>query len=327
MPALADKLTISHGLLTDIEASYGGGGSPAGSTDAVLIEEPIDVALAYAHDGSRNPALGAGGLLQRAAPAGRHGSFTVPILGRGLGAAYTAGSDEVPDLQDLIRMCGHDATRSGTTPNTLWTFAPNTLNTDSGVLEGYTRGEKFVATGCMGSMRFILEGSWRFEFDLSATFAQPVESALPTLTLDASLIPPKAENISLDINGETALVVRRIEFNQNRTLANRMNQNAAGGHEGFQGTRRAPQLTVLIEQPAFSKINPYSLFEAATAMAVSFGVDGGTGNKIAFAADQAIIAQAPGYDEEDDIALLTLVFDLAQTAPGAEDDYALTFDE
>lgn len=327
MPALVDKLVIDHGLLTDIEASYGGGGSPAGATDAILLEEPVEVSLQYGNTGDRTPGLGAGGLIQRAAPTGRHGSFTVPVLGRGLGSAYTAGTDEVPDLQDLLRMCGHDAARSGTTPNTKWDFTPNTTNTDSGVLEAYGRGERFVATGAMGSMNFTLEGYWRFDFDLLATFAQPTEVALPALTVNASLIPPKAENISLSFFGETALVCRRIEFAQNRTLANRLNLNAAEGHEGVQGTRRAPRVTLLLEQPAFSKLNLWNLWETAAQGALSFAVDGGTANKLAFSAPQVSISEPPTLEEEDDIAMMSVVVECLQTAPGADDDYTLTFDE
>ena len=322
MPALPDKLTIKHGLLTDIEASYGGGGSPVAATDAVLVEEAIDVALGYVHDGSRSPEVGAGGIFQRTTPGGRHATFPVAVLGRGSGSAYASAGDEVPDLQDLLRMAGNDMTF--TTDH--WDAEPNTLSADSGVLEGYSDGQKYVLTACVGTMGFVIDGPsfMRFEFELSATLAVPTDLAVPALTISVTPQPPKAENITLSIFAETGLICRRLEFAMNRDVGSRANINAAA-HEGFIGGRRAPQLTALVEAVDLSTWNPYTAYDAATVGVISFGLGSAAGNQIDFLASQAQLAQAPTMDEDDPVSLWSLVFDLGQTAPGADDDYKITF--
>ena len=334
MASQAEKLLITHGILAKIETSYGAGGSPTGADDAILVEERVEVTPMFNVDGERSPGTGQGGRYLKVAPGGRHAEFTVPVLGRGSNVAYAA--DEFPDdVHVFLRASGHSVVTDATPSSESQTYTPDTTPDGSVVIEAYTRAEKFTLAGVLGSMAFAIDGPsfTRFDFECQGILeADPTDAVVPALTI-ASHQPPKAESIGLFVGDYVAPRVKGVRFTQNLNLAKRNDVNAATGFAGIAQGYRDPILEIDLEATAlqttpFHKVaglDPYALMENATVVPVGFTVGGTQYNTFTFAADYAQLIDV-SKAEEGEVALWTLKFGLAQSAPGADDDYSFVFD-
>lgn len=335
MAVATEKLIITHGLLAKApESSYGAGGALSGATDAILVEERAEVTPIFNTDGERNPASGQGGRFLKVGPGGRHADFAVAVLGRGSNVAYTALIFP-DDVHPWLRASGHKVTTDVTVSAERQTYDPLTAQDASFHAEAYTRNEKFTLTGGLCSMAFVIDGPTftRFDFASMAIMdAVPTETAVPALTI-ASHQPPKAESLTFNIGDFLVPRVKAIRFNQNINLQKRNDVNAASGFAGIGQGFRNPILEVDIEATALqstpfhntSGIDPYALWEAATQLPISFDVGSVQYNRWKFIAAQAQLINVTKA-EEGEIALWTLEWGLAQTAPGADDDYQIVFD-
>lgn len=335
MPSVAEKFLITHGLGAILEGSYGAGGAFTYPADAVLVEERVELVPVYNVDGERSPGTGQGGRYFKVSPGGRHADFTVAALARGANAAYSA-SVFPPDLHVLLRACGLSVTTDVTVSAESQTYAPDTTPDGSAALEAYTRGEKFLLTGVLGSLSFEIAGPAfaRFEFALRGIMdTAPSDAAVPDLSGIPQHQPPKAEAITLNIGDYAAPRVKAVRFNENRNLQNRNDLNAASGFAGIGQGFRNPLLEVDIEQSALvgtpfhaaGGIDAYALHEAATALGLDFTVGSVQYNRFTFDCNQAQITDL-SKGEEGEVALWTVQFGLAQTVPGGDDDYSLIFD-
>lgn len=337
MASQAEKLLITHGLGAALESTYGGG-HPTSFTypdDAILVEERVEVTPIFNTDGERSPGTGQGGRYLKVSPGGRHADFTIAVLARGSNAAYSS-SVFPSDLHVLLRACGHSVTTVASVGVESQTYAPDTTPDGSAALQAFSRAEQFDLTGVLGSMSFTIDGPTftRFDFALRGIMdTDPVDAAVPDLSGIAQHQPPKAEAITLNIGNYVAPRVKSVTFNQNLNLQNRNDVNAASGFAGIAQGFRDPQLEVVLEASALegspfhgtTGIDPYALWEAATQLPVDFTVGSTQYNRFTFSAPQAQITNVD-KGEEGEVALWTVQFGLAQTVPGADDDYSLVFD-
>lgn len=334
MAVATEKYIITHGLLAKApESSYGAGGALVG-TDAILTEERAEVTPIFNTDGERNPASGQGGRFPKVGPGGRHADFQVSVLGRGSNAAYSAILFP-DDVHEFLLASGHAVTTDLTASAESQTYDPVTAQDASFHAEAYTRNEKFTLVGGLCSMSFVIDGPTFTRFDFASIAIMdvvPAEGAVPALTI-ASHQPPKAESLALNIGDFLIPRVKGVRFNQNINLQKRNDVNAASGFAGVGQGFRNPILEIDIEATALvgspfhttAGIDPYALWEAATQLPISFDVGSVQYNRWKFIAAQAQLINVTKA-EEGEIALWTLEFGLAQTAPGADDDYSLVFD-
>lgn len=333
----AEKLTVRHGVLGKLEGSYNEGiatTAPAAASDGLLPEEEFVATLESIHSGEREADAGAGGRYKRAPASGRVGTFTLPVVARGAGSAYSA-TVVPPELHTLLRVAGHSATLDATTGAEKYTYAPDRDAADSAAFELYGRGQKWPLTGVLATMGFEVEagGFLRFSFDAQGVGGTVADASRPSITLDGQE-PPKAESLSVTIGNYTGGVVRAIRFTQNRELGRRTDLNT----DGFAGVAPGPwdpTLEIDLEMDALAgaspwhaagDLDPYRLFDDAEAVSVGFTVGTDQYNKIKVTAPQAQMSGYPQEGEDGPTGVWTLPFTLPQSAPAADDEYSIVLE-
>lgn len=335
----AEKLVTIFGAAGSIEASYDAGGAPSLTDDAILLAEPATLQTDYALDGARGQAPAGMGRIKKAAPGGRMGSITLPIDGRGLGAAYGAAAFP-PDVHKLLRMAGHVATLDATVSAEKWTYTPESWDGAvppgfaSGVFRFFGRGQEYGLQGAYATVGFTVEngGFLRWSFALQGKQPNaPVDIALPAITY-ANTEPPKAEDFALSLASDTGTAftsdrIRSIAFNGARAIS-------ARNTYGFSPGLREPTLELVMETPKLAtvspwhtatELHPWRLWELATPLAVSFQVGTVQYNRMKFAAAAAQIENVV-ESEDGATSLMTVTMRLSQSDPVTPDDYEITFD-
>jgi len=324
------KSRNEFGVLLKEEASYGDGGTLAGASDGILVNEEAWPELGYIHDGARRGESGpvATGL-QNVKKSGRFAEVPLIAEAHGGGAAYSASVK--PNVHVPLLLAGFDATLDATGGSEKYTYALGAGS--SGVGEFYAREQMIKMLGILADLSITADGPevpvW--EFALSGLAELPTEAAVPSITYP-SVKPPKAENITLQMGSFGSAVVRSHGLSLNRSLSARGDQNS-GGHKGFKGGTRFPTLEVEIEADSFVSdpyhaaggINPYQLAELATALSLSLVVGDTQYNRYKINASNAQL-QPVGDDEDEASAIWTLTFDLRPSAPGQKDNFTIVFD-
>lgn len=325
----APKTTNRWGLLGKLESVYGTYNAPA-TSDGILVVEAPDVAETPVHDGSRpGSSSGTGGMRARVAQSGFENAFDAIAEAVGGGAAYSASVK--PSLDLLLRILGFQATLDTTASSEKYTYAPESSGFDAASFLNYVRGEEYATRGAYAeSLSIESDGPdvpvWTFGVR-GVRQAAPADAAIPTITgyPAGTNLPPKAEAISLDVNGVTSLVCRGFSLSYTRELAARRNDNTTGGHSGFTPGDRTIGLVLRVEQIALATFNPYTLRDAGTLMAL--GMDIGSVQYKRWKIDAAQ-AQLVSVDRDDDgpTGMWTLNYELKCSGPTADDDLTITFD-
>lgn len=331
----AKSVTI-YGTMVELEGSYAGGGTMVGAEDGVELAEEFLAEIDYVNDGVRTPPPGSASANQRrGAPSGRFFTATMPTLLRGRGAAYSGSV--FPEVHDLMRASGHAAALDATASAEKYTYTPEALSVApaSVFIEGYSRGFLFPFTGVYGSMAVIIDGPGyaRGEFEIRGRAGVETDVSLPAITYGTT-VHPKATGLAVVLGNFTAGVVRRVEFRQNRELADRANISGAAVYQGVANARMSPELVLVVEAAALttstpwsatSTFNPSKLYDDGIQHAISFGfgVAGAANyNRVAFAAAQAQLSQPPVHEEDGPTALWRLTYQLNPSTPILSDMYS-----
>lgn len=325
----------SWGVLLKEEASYNAGATLAAADDGLLVQEEPLVTPAYVYDGQRrNNGRGPMNVGQpRVGKSARSGDVPIVHEGHGAGAAYAAAV--TPSFHLLARLAGLAATLDSSSGSESYTYALGTGISGAG--EFYTRSEIRA-----------LQGLYAVDLTISAQGPEPPvwevplrglmpslpdDSAVPSITYP-DVEPPIAENLQLALGSFATAIVREFTFKLNREDPSaRVDQNAAAGHGGFAMGGCRPTLEVLIEADSLvgtpfhsaSGIDPYSLEELATAIAISLQIGGTQYNQYSISADQAQLISAP--DDLDNVTgLWRLTWELNPSAPGLKDNFSIVAD-
>lgn len=333
-----NKIAAIFGATGKLEASYGAGGSPA-LADGILLSEPANLAEAWISDNVRNPRAGGGGVAIKGQPGGRGATVTLPVDAHGIGTdgPYSA-TDVPPNIHTLLRIAGLSAAYSAA-PTPRWTYTPQQLSAlmASGVFDLYSAGELYHLIAAYASMSFRIAeaGLWHYDFPMFGVPSDPVDASVPAI-VTSDQIPPAALDLAMTIGAyDTAAVgaVRSIEFALNREITPRTDHSAGYGHAGYAAGQRNPQLTVVLEAtplaptstPISAGIDPYKMFKEAVVVPIAFGLPAAQNYAMSFAADYAQVSAWPARSEDGQAQLWTLQFTLAQSSPGANDDFELVF--
>lgn len=328
MVEVVDKSTNEFGVKGVVEASYGAGGSP-GATDAILVVEDPDVVGEYAHDGSRN---GRNTGLKKVKASGRFGSVDLLHEMAGGGAAYSASVK--PSMHLFLLMAGYAAALDSTLGAEKYTYTPVRRGFSSGALEVFSKGEKHALSGAYCNLSCEADGPvvplWTAA--VQGLLADPADALVPTLTYP-SVLPSKAETITLSVGSFLTAVARRFSFNLNREMSGRNDQNS-GGHAGFHLGDLNPQLEVFVEKTArvaspyhtVAGLDPEKLFGAGSAIALSLQVGGTKYERWKITSAAAQLAESPDEDSDGSVAMWRLVFDLKPSAPHLADGHSIVAD-
>lgn len=322
------KQVILYGLLAktpETGSVYGAGVTLVAATDGVLLGREALMDIGYAELGERIAAPGsAAAMMRRAPPSGRIATFPVRMEMRGLASAYSAPVTPPDGVHTMMLISGHQ----GIFTTDHWDYTPISSAWNSAGGEGYSRGQKYVLAGLYSDFNFLLEnpGIMFLEFPTSALLtADPTDVSLPAITyLPSAVIPPKANNIVLNIHGVTTTKVRRISGKKNQVIAPRLDINS-GGHAGFAMGQRMMTVEIEIEATALATLNPYALWSAGTQLsAFTFTVGAAANNKWKFLAPAAYIVDVKeGTDGPSATWILTIV--CPPTTATANDDYTITY--
>lgn len=317
----SDKNIVVKALLAKAEPSYSGSVTLAAATDGIQMADRPELKISYDFDGAR--AYGAA-TLARVGPSGRYCEGTVPIHGKGLGSAYSTAS-LVPNLQVFMLASGYSGSISGSA----WKFTPTEPDTPQTSLElaSYERGEKRSLKGVYADLKVGTDNSSPpvFTFMVKGAISTPTQVARPAITYSGSaVIPPKADALALSIGATSNMKVRGFSFELGRSITPRIDLNLNNGFAGYAPGPRAAKLTVTVEAMPLTTFDPYAAFAAATPYAVTLSIGTVANNRYFLSAPQAQLMSVDD-GEDGNAALWTLVFDLPQSAPSANDDHFWAF--
>lgn len=289
------KNTEIIAALVKTETTYNTYASPAGS-DAIRLHKEAgnDRSMRFGYDGSRSYQNLGYVPLTRAAPNGRNVTGTLRCEPKGRGAAYTSSSVKVPDIHDLLLAGGYAAAVTTTGGSEKWEFTlglPGTTPTSVSIAS-YGEGELWPIAGVYTSPRLVIAdtGIPVLEFPFVGTMATDASDASPSPTYTVpTVMPPTAVGVSFTLGNLTGGIVRSGTFDTGRTIEQpRLNINGATGHAGFAPGRIQPtfeflcEMTTLQGSPytATSAMDPYNLWENATALAFSMTIGATQYNKV-----------------------------------------------
>ncbi|MHC4647630.1 MAG: hypothetical protein ACYTBJ_19360 [Planctomycetota bacterium] len=327
------KSTTIYGLAGTLETVYGDATSPSLSTDGIQLAEEFLATREYLHDGARPAPPGSAISTQKmATPGGSFFTGSPSTLGRGAGAAYSA-SVKPPDIATFMEMSGHSSTLVDTIS---YTYEPHalTVTPESGSFSAYSRGQLWPLSGVYGSLGMVVEdgGFAVFSCDMQGICGAPSDVTLPAITY-STVMHPKAEGVALTIGNYTGAVVRRLEFTQNRELANRLDQSGASLYPGTANGRMSPVLTMTVEADTFtttpfhaaSAFDPWGFYDSAQEVAITFTVGTVQFNKFTFTASQAQMNAVPVEGADGPTGLWDLSFVLNPSSAILQDAYSFLF--
>lgn len=327
------------GLTGKVESAYGAADSLSASTDGIQLAETPAMTINYGFDGSRPAPPGTMGTQSRAKPNGRTASLPVKAEVKGSGAPYSASV--FPSIHTLLRICGFNAalTTTGGAEKYVYTPTPGPVGYGSGVFNAYARGELYPLSGAYAD--WTLAGDSTGIVYLTATISALLGAITDAITppaityLLAAVIPPAAVGASMFSLGNFVNAnLRKWTLKGGRKISPRLNQNAAGGHAGFAIGNRAPTLDVTYETTALtttpfhaaSAVDPYNLYDAATALAFSIQIGATQYNKHKWSGPAAQIMAPPQTTEDGDSVVTNLSLQLNPSAANANDELTGTFD-
>lgn len=323
----ATKTKIRWGVLMNAEGSYGaGGGALAGATHGVRVHEEPEPSVEYEYDGKRaGKAPGTAGMQLNVAPSSRFSKLKLDQEVHGGGAAYSASV--LPSCHRMLLAAGMDATLVASTS---YTYAPSNEATGYGSagMEVYRRGQMYALNGVYGE-GFSLTGEAgrpsMFSTTLSGRLpAIPTDVALPAVTYP-SVLPPKALAMAAAINGVSQVRVRSFALECTRGLTARLMDVSTGVHGGFTpNAEREFRLSMIVEAVALATLNPFSLRDLMTSIAVTVSVGGTAFNRYVVTAAQAQIEEV-NEQAEGPIATWELVMACKASSPVLGDEVSILF--
>lgn len=315
------KTIIGFGALVKSEASYNAGATLSTSTDGVQANEPPVMTIEYSYDGSRPTPPGTAGAQAYVAPTGETCNGTIAIELKGAGSAYSA-SVTPPNAHALLLSAGFSGSLSGSA----WQYVPTPVGTDSTsvAMKIYSREESFEVSGSYSNLEVASAdgGPAVATFSFMGLPSIPTDEALPAITY-SSVLPPKASDLGFVWGAISDLKIRSFSLNLNREMSPRQNLNAASGSAGFAVGRRAPTMTITIEEPEFATFNPHNDMKDKTVRDWSFTVGSVANNKYTISGKGQIVGVSK--TEDGPVATMDLEVALVTSTAVANDDIKIVF--
>ncbi len=245
-----DKIQL---LLGKIETTYGVDSTPAGATNALLVEgldiKPLEMSLQE----REHARLGFD--TENAPPADLMAKVSFSI---DLSTSDAAGT--APQFGPLLRACGMAETVSA---GVSVAYAPAATAFESITLWGFKGATKHAIVGARGT--FSIDAAPRalpkIRFDMIGLFADPTDGALPSMTY-AQLLPPKPvnkANTAFTANSFAA-VLHAFQLNLGVNAVYRDKPN----YEAVDIDARATAGSFTVHKPALASLNHFTLGKTPT---------------------------------------------------------------
>jgi hypothetical protein len=325
------KVSYQHGILVKSEATYQENPTLSTSTDGVYVPEPPEFTNERLFNGERRAQTG--GWYKGTTPTGKKGSGSVVLHPRGAGAAYSSSAVVPYDVHAMLQASGYTASLAGG----VWTYTPAATNSvPSAAMQCYYRGELHKLYGVYANVEMLCDGigipKWTFAFAGVWDPTVYADAAVPAITINAAIMPPVAEGMTITIGNYLAPVVRRWRFAPSRDLQDRQSISFSGGYYGAALLNRSPVLEMTIEQTSLvstpyhstSGLDPMRLWDAGTSVAVNTTC-GSANNRWRVYCPQAQLANVVAGDDNG-IATWELTFHPHQSTATGNDDHTIVFD-
>lgn len=324
------KLINTKALLLKLESTYLAGATLAATADGHLLalsdRNQAIFTIDHAFDGAVGPAAGNLGMIKRVGKYGRTVQGTIPMRAKGAGTTYAA--TVLPNVHVPLKLCGFDSTLA----SGAYTYTPtaDSITYASGGAELYARGEKWTATGILGSLGFDITDAgiptWLFDVRgvLSTAIADSAIAAptYPTLTTQE----PVAAGLTLAIGSWTATKVRSASFRMNRSIDNaRQDLTASDAHAGFAPGGYDPEFRVTVESTALTYptasggFDPYKMVINGEELALALTVGSTAYNRWKFQWDKAQVKDFT-VNNDGPVATVELVFQTHNSSPIVQTD-------
>ncbi|WP_316200405.1 MULTISPECIES: phage tail tube protein [unclassified Bradyrhizobium] len=279
-------------LLAKIETAYGTDPTLTGALNGILAKN-ISIQPMDGSDVSRDlitPNFGN----QPSIPAELHVTINFDVELAGSGTAGTA-----PAWGPLLRACGCAEVIAASTSVT---YTPITDNIESVYLKFWVGGTLHAIKGARGSAKLTLNAQSipMISYSLMGLWVAPSEvaAATPTLTsFKRPLIVNKTNTPTFTVNS-VPLVMRNFSFD----LANQVEPRMLVNSESVLITDHREQIEFTCESVPLSTLDPYSLANAQTTVAVSLVHGLTAGNIVTLSAPTAEFKRPTGYQQNQGVA-------------------------
>lgn len=257
-------------ILGKLEATYGVDPTPTGANDAILggdLEVSWPSELVERDDMWTNslspkpPIVG-----------GYYGQFKFTAELKGQGALGI-----IPDYGPFLRGCGFSETVAvGATV----TYAPVSSAFSSMGIYAYRDGLLYKLLGARGNVAISMGARQRamLTFTFQGIAQDPVDAAMPTLTLDAT-VPVPVKSAAFAVGGYAA-VISKLDLDMQNKIVISDDMNAATGYGACSILGRSPQGSFDPEHTLVATKNWFSEWKNGTQLAMSAQVGSVAGNRV-----------------------------------------------
>lgn len=158
------------------------------------------------------------------------------------------------------------------------------------------------------------------QFDMTGSYAKPVDSAPPAPTVSA-VIPPRFESAGVQFDS-LAIAIETLSIDFANEVVQRVDANKANGIDGYKITGRDPKLNIDPEMVSIATKDIYGIWDSSEkkAFQTTFGSDG---NKIIMSAPKAQLINI-GHGDRNKIVTNNLECELKPNA--GNDEFVLRFE-
>ena len=225
----------------------------------------------------------------------------------------------------LLQGCGFKETN---TPTVSDVYTPSSVWTEHQTLSMHLiiDGLGVTIKGAMGNVEFSasLGGVMLMNFSFQGVFVGAADDALNTITHETG-VPGAFQGVAFSFNGNTADVcITNLSLNMNNDVQPRDCANDSGGIEHFMIVGRDAELTIdpeLLLEAATTELDYYTLYEAATEVAITF--DAASGSDISFSLPKCQI-KSISDDERNGIAIAGLTLGVNRNSDTGDDEVVIT---
>lgn len=309
-------------ILAKIEVTYGTDSAPTVAADAIIASKPEIEIVGSAKE--RDVVLPYYGRLAHI-NVGEAIKIKFSTEARGSGTAGTA-----PRIGALLRACNLTMTTNAGVSNV---FDPNSSQDGESItIYFYRDGVLHRALGCVGTVKLTMKANEipMFDFEFTGLYASTHASsiAFPTgITYDApSVLPPIFRNAEFNLWGIGAAnaIIENLSVDLGNVVSNRRDANAESGMRRYFISGRETKGECDPEVVSLATYNPWTLWDAVTAGAITATIGNTAGNRILITMPN-VVKEVPAYGDRETMLTYAISFVAKPTLAAGNNEVRFTF--
>lgn len=306
-------------ILAKIETTYGTDAAPAAASDAIQCSAPSFEII--------------GGRRERSSLLPYHGKLAPINVGEGIKLAFSVelrgagvAPSTPPRIGRLLRACSFTETISASPAFTEYT--PNSAeNCESVSIYFYRDGILHKALGCVGTFKLGAKANEpaKLDFEFTGLYAgtHASDTAFPAPTFGDAALPPIFRNAAFSLHGYSA-VIEALNVDVGNKIGKRPSANAASGVVRYFVSDREVKGDCDPEAVALATFNPWSLWDASTAGALSATIGSAVENKCIVSLP-SIVPESSKYAGREGVLAYAYAFTAHPTLTAGNNELSLKF--